>query len=216
MKVQDLSNADKYVLLGNLLKKFRSEGASEKALAIVQSGASLEEKLGAVLELYRSSQNGDTAIRRSRRSHSGKGSTVKTAARSPRSAVQVMRSKSGKPRILIVDPRSEIARVLSSSHLADRYAFLHTDKTAVSVDQVRRCRPRAVIINVEEEIAAALELSRQLTLKHPELGVVILCTKSQQREALREDYGGETFHLISKPLNLMRLADVLRQAAAPL
>jgi hypothetical protein len=215
MKVHDLSNADKYLLLGNLLKKISSDEASDKALEIVKSSASLEEKLTAVLKLYQSSRSPDTRSRNEKPSFPGTGDSSAKSGKSPRSSAHVVRSKRSKPRVLIMDPRSEISRVLSSSQLADSYAFIHTGRITGQADHVRRYRPRAVILNAEEEISTTLELSRMLAENQNDVSVIILCTKSQYKEAVKDDYGRENTHLISKPLNLMRLADVLQQAAMP-
>jgi PleD family two-component response regulator len=219
VKVQDLSNADKYLLLGNLLREFSSESSSRKALEIVKSRASLEEKLLEVLKLYRSDRNTDRLTPHSVRQKppfpaAETRSSPTEAAQSPSTAAQLIRSQRGKPRVLILDPRSEISRVLSSSQLADSYAFIHAEAISGQADRLKRYRPRVVIMNADEEITTTLELSRELTENQTGVDVIILCTKSQHKEALQADRGWEHTYLVSKPLNLMHLTDVLQQAVA--
>ncbi len=53
MNIQELSKADKYLLIGNLLKKFGPNADTGKALENVHGYERLDEKVEAILQLYR-------------------------------------------------------------------------------------------------------------------------------------------------------------------
>ena len=197
MKLQDLSTADKYLLLGNLLKKINSVRSGEEALDVIRSAETVDTKLAAILEIYRA-QGGAEQVP----APGDRGSTA-ASARSPQ------RIKSGKPRVLVIDPRTEIPRILTGSHFSKDYAVMHVRKAPRSMAGIWRCSPNVLVVNTEGDIREKLRFCRRLTETKPEVGVVLLCSKAQLRAPEARAASAQGLRILTKPLNLMRMGDVL-------
>lgn len=205
MKRRDLSASDKYLLLGRLLKKCDSAPVAARALDVVRGGDTLEGKLDALIEICRTAD-----------SFPPEGCSPETGESRERQCI------SGRnPRIVVLDPRSEMTRILTGSHLSRLYTFIHvrepspnrptgeqageSDRLAASV---LRLNPSAVIINSDSGIDACLKRGRSIRGRRSRTAVLILCARSKLG-SFRVD--PEEARLLSKPLNLMRLSDILAE-----
>jgi len=199
MKIRDLSTADKYLLLGNLLKKMDSGRAGEEVLDVIRSAEAVDAKLAAILELYRAQGGAEPRPPRADR--------VSTAgsSRSPQ------RIKVGKPRVLLIDPREEIPRILIGAQFSKQYAFMHIREVPRRMAGIWRCSPNVVIINTEGSIEQKLRFCRRLTEARPELGVILLCSKAQLGSTGNGAEAGGCLRVLPKPLNLMRMNDALEE-----
>jgi hypothetical protein len=199
MKLRDLTAADKYLLLGNLLRKINPGRPGAEALKVIRSAEAVDAKLAAVLEIYRS--QGEAEASATPPPHAG----ALPPARSPQ------RIRAGKPRILVLDPRTEISRILASSQFRKEYAFMHIRETPGAAADLWRCSPHVVIVNTEGEAHERLRLCRRLKDERPEVGVILLCSRAQLRAAQAGSAAAEGPHILTKPLNLMRMYDLLEE-----
>jgi hypothetical protein len=208
MNIQELSKADKYLLLGNLLKKFGPNADTGKALEIVQGPESLDEKLAAIFQLYRkqSTKNIGSSFNKIKRAAQKAESTAvreKRKRKKPISA-RIMRNR---PRILIMDPHPEVTRFLTHSVLGDKYSFIHLSGGLDKAGHIEHYSPRVVILNQESPLSECSNISETIHARKPGIGIIILCTKAQYRQAgkMRLEYT----RLLTKPLNLTLLADLI-------
>ncbi len=195
MDPRNLSEADKHLIYGLLLKKKRFGSQERKVLGIVRSSMDLDAKIQAILRVTRAHM----LLDREESSQDG------GPGRAP-----AARRKRKMQNALVVDARAEIAgllkkcslkRDLSFSRLAERYDAVHL---------ISSLRTRLVIVNevlsAEEEYSRYFEICRAI---EPGIRIIFLGLPPYKVQA------GSAFEkstrFLSKPLNLEKLEESARE-----
>ena len=193
MEDDKLSEPDKYLLLGLLLKKPRSEGLNKKALRVVRSRVSLDQKIDRLLainQLAEGNQEPEAIPTR--------------AGQAPRPPKPRKR-----PVILILDHYTDITRLLQKSPLRNSFNFsrVYTDFDEKLL--IGRYEPHAVIINQSLLETDRIEITRLALHLKAQVGVIFLCSSGRTLpESLNRS---ENVRMVSKPINVNELEQAIRE-----
>ncbi len=203
-----MSKADKYLLLGNLLQNFGPNADIGKALEIVQGLESLDEKLAAILQLYRkqSTKNIGSSFNKTK-TVAQKAESAAVREKKKREKPIIAHIMRNRPRILIMDPHPEVTRFLTHSALGDKYSFIHLSGSLDKAGHIEHYSSRIVILNQKAPLSECSKISETIHARKPGVGIIILCTKAQYRQAGKMRF--EYTHLLTKPLNLTLLGDLI-------
>ena len=183
-----LSQADKYLLYGLLLKKKRSPAHDRKLLAIMRSPRNLDEKIEAILALGEQAEERDP--RRSR------------AGRRPDTGGT---SRKKKISALVVDVHEELAKLLKKSSLKRRFVFTHIGESLDAIHLLRRLQTRLLIINEnlsDDEIPRYFEICRAV-----QPGIKILYLSSPPRSLPGDPIFNRSTRFVPKPISISRIED---------
>ena len=122
----NLSQADKYLLYGLLLKKKRSPAQDRKLIAIMRSPRDLDEKIEAILALGDQTEEKDP-----RRSRTGRRPDTDGTTRKKKTSA------------LVVDVHQELARLLKNSSLKKRFVFTRIGESLDAIHLLRRLQSNA-------------------------------------------------------------------------
>jgi hypothetical protein len=192
MDINNLSEADKYLLYGLLLKKPRSGDLDRKALNIARSGRSLDEKIEAILDLQGEPEERGPRAR---------------AGGTPGSA-RVQGGDSGTPRrrtkrrgsALVIDVYPEVTRLLGKCSLKRALSFTRVGESLDALFLLRKLDVRLLVINETvpaEECARYYEICRAI---EPQVRIIYLLPPSERRGG-SQDYQRHT-RFIPKPINI--------------
>ncbi len=189
MDVHRLSQADKYLLYGLLLKKRRSPEEERDVLRIVRGSEDLERKIDALLRLP---------------GHGEEAEQVPEEAERP--------GEGGRQRALVVDPHPDLTKLLRGSPLRRFLSFHQVESTLRSLPQLRPRKARLVIVNEAlsaRECVHYFELGRSI---QPRIRMIFLAG-----QALRPE-GGPAFRdntrLLRKPIDVELLERTAQELLA--
>ena len=183
-----LSQADKYLLYGLLLKKKRSPAHDRKLFAIMRSPRNLDEKIKAILALGEQTEGKDP-----RRSRAGKRPDT------------VGSSRKKKISALVVDVHQELAKLLKKSSLKRRFVFTHIGESLDAIHLLRRLQTRLLIINEnlsDDEIPRYFEICRAV-----QPGIKILYLSSPPRSLPGDPVFSRSTRFVPKPISISRIED---------
>jgi hypothetical protein len=203
MNINNLSEADKYLLYGLLLKKPRSGELDRKALAIVRNDRSLDEKIEAILDL----QAPPRERGRDRRERSGESAdwTGKTGARQ---AVSGRGSKS-RGSAVVIDMYPKVTRLLRKCSLKRVLDFTRVGESFDVIYLLRTLDVRLIIVNDSlppEECSRYYEICRAI---EPRVRIIYLLAPPENRGGSK-DYRRYT-RFIPKPINIDLLDRTARE-----
>ena len=201
MNPQDLSDADKHLIYGLLLKKKRTGAQERKVLSIVRSSMDVVDKIQAILQLTRA-QLLPVA----------KGPGVDTRAGESRGAGRDQvagRQPTEKQNALVVDARAEIARLLKKCSLKREITFCRIGERYDVIHLMPSLGARLIIINeileTAEEYSRYFEVCRVI---EPGVRIVFL---GQPAQPIRAGSAFEKYtRFLSKPLNMEKLEESAR------
>jgi hypothetical protein len=199
MDINNLSDADKHLLYGLLLKKPRSPELDRKALAIARSQHSLDEKIEAILDLQEPSQKGA----RGAQAPSRDGETTEEDSR-PRG-----RRPRGRKTAVVIDVYPEVTRLLSKCSLKRALSFVRVGESFDALYLLRRQDVRLIVINESlpvEECARYYEICRAI---EPRVRIIYLLAPPE-RQAGSRDYRRHT-RFVPKPINIDLLDRTARE-----
>jgi hypothetical protein len=194
MDSRNLSQADKHVLYGLLLKKKRSPAEERKLFAIMRSPRDLDEKIEAILSLSEESER-----KQPRRSHTG-GRTG--TAGSARKAKQ-------KHSALVVDVYPELAKLLRKSSLKRRFTFTRIGESFDAIYLLRRLNTRLLIISEnlsDEDYPRFFEICRAV-----QPGIKIIYLSCAPRSLLMDPAFGRSTRFVPKPISISRIEESVRE-----
>jgi len=199
MDINNLSEADKYLLYGLLLKKPRSPELDRKALAIARSSRTLDEKIEAILDLQEPSQR----KARGKRERPLEAETPEEGARPPG-----RRPRSRKTAV-VIDVYPEVTRLLSKCSLRRALSFVRVGESFDALYLLRQQDVRLIVINENlpgEECARYYEICRAI---EPRVRIIYLLTPPERRTGSR-DYRRHT-RFVPKPINIDLLDRTARE-----
>lgn len=182
----NLSQADKYLLYGLLLKKKRSPAQDRKLFAIMRSPRDLDEKIEAILALGDQAEEKDP--RRSR------------AGRRPYTDGTSRKKKTG---ALVVDVHQELARLLKKSSLKKRFVFTRIGESLDAIHLLRPLQTQLLIINEnlsDDEIPRYFEICRAV-----QPGIKILYLSSPPRSLPGDPVFSRSTRFVPKPISISRI-----------
>lgn len=188
MDINKLSDADKYMLYGLLLKKKRPAEAELRVLEIMRSPLGLDRKIDAILRLHRELPGG---------AEEEIAQLVQPSA-APRKR---------RLRAVVVDPYPEVTGMLTRCSLRGRLEFVQAENAKQALYLVRKLRARLLVCNLplapEERTAFFHDCrKRQLRLK-----VIFLCAETAVGAELAAE---PEVRLLPKPINLTQVTDAIR------
>jgi hypothetical protein len=184
-----LSEADKHLLYGLLLKKKRAAAEERKLVAIMRSSRNLEEKIEAILAL------GEPAEKKQQRR--GKNRT----AGGPGSARNARKKRSA----LVVDVHPELAKLLKKSSLKRRLDFTRIGESLDAIHLLRRLETKLLLINEnfsDEEVPRFFEICRAV-----QPGIKIIYLSTPPRALPRDPAFGRSTRFIPKPISISRIEE---------
>ncbi|HVP18824.1 MAG TPA: hypothetical protein VMU36_07490 [Spirochaetia bacterium] len=194
MNPQELSEADKHLIYGLLLKKKRSGAQERKVLSIVRSSLDLGGKIEAILQLTRAQIPQRPEPPGAETRGAGRGAAAGAA------------QKARKQNALVVDARSEIARLLKKCSLKREISFVRIGERYDAVHLVTSLRVRLIIVNevlpTDEEYMRYFDVCRVI---EPGIRIIFLGQPAQPVQA--GSAFGKNTRFLPKPLNLGRLEE---------
>jgi hypothetical protein len=196
MNPQDLPEADKHLIYGLLLKKKRTGAQERKVLSVVRSSIDLAAKIQAILQITRAQ------LPREPESSGEMRDDSRAAARK--------RRQGGLQNALIVDARSEIARLLKKCALKREISFSRIAERYDAVHLLGVLRVRLVVVNevlpTQEEYSRYFDVCRVI-----EPGVRIIFLGQPACSIQASPAFQKSTRFLSKPLNIGRLEQSARE-----
>jgi hypothetical protein len=186
----NLSQADKHLLYGLLLKKQRSPSEERKLVAIMRGSLNLDEKIEAIMAL------GEAAEK--------KGSRRRLAAEKP-SRPTTGRRKNG---AVVVDLHPELTKLLKKSSLRRRFSFTTIGESFDVVHLLRRLSVELIVVNEnlsDEDHLRYFEICRAV---QPNIKVVYLGAPPRPLPA--DPLFRKFTRYVAKPINLRSLEEAVR------
>jgi hypothetical protein len=191
-----LSQADKYLLYGLLLKKKRSPADERKLVAIMRSSRDLDGKIEAILAL------GEQAERKNpRRSRTGGQSDGEGASRKKKLSA------------LVVDVHQELAKLLKKSSLKRRFVFTRIGESLDAIHLLRRLQTRLLFLTEnlsDDEIPRYFEICQAV-----QPGIKIIYLSSPPRSLPGDPVFDRSTRFIPKPISVSRIEDSVAQLLGP-
>ena len=197
MNPQELSEADKHLIYGLLLKRKRTGAQERKILSIVRSSLDLGSKIQAVLQ-----------VTRAQIPEQSEPAGAETRGPS-REAVAGAAQRKRKQNALVVDARTEIARLLKKCSLKREISFIRIGERYDAVHLMSALQARLIIVN--EVLTTDQEYSRYFDIcRVIEPGVRIIFLGQPAQPVQAGQAFGKFTRFLSKPLNLERLEESAR------
>ena len=193
MDSRNLSQADKHLLYGLLLKRKRSPAEERKLSAIMRSPRDLDEKIEAILSLSEESERKQP--RRSRTA--GQTGTAGSARKAKK-----------KHSALVVDVYPELAKLLKKSSLKRRFTFTRIGESFDAIYLLRRLDTRLLIISEnlsDEDYSRFFEICRAV-----QPGIKIIYLSSPPRSLRMDPAVSRSTRFVPKPISLSRIEESVR------
>ena len=187
----NLSQADKHLLYGLLLKKRRSPADDRRIIAIMHSSRDLDEKIEAILALGEQTEKKDR-----RGSRAGKRPDAPGTSRKKINA-------------LVVDVHQELTKLLKKSSLKRRFAFTRIGESLDAIHLLRHLHTRLLVINEnlsDDEIPRYFEICRAV-----QPGIRIIYLSSPPRSNPADPVFSRSTRFVPKPLSISRIEDSVRE-----
>jgi hypothetical protein len=195
MDIRNLSEADRYLLYGLLLRKKRPPEAEARVLAIMRSQASLEEKIQAILKVQRELPEGETLEGEP---------PVPERAEGPAAG-----GKRGRKRrqAVVVDPYPEVTRFLNKFSPRWGLEFTQAENVKQALYLVRKLRARLVIANLGQSPEEQGAFFQECRRRQPRLKAIFLCPEDCPPNKADVAY-------LPKPISFLSVEDTVRSLLA--
>ena len=194
MDSRNLSQADKHLLYGLLLKKRRSPAEERKLFAIMRSPRDLDEKIEAILSLSEESER-----KQQRRSRTGRQTGTAGSARKAKK----------KDSALVVDVYPELAKLLKKSSLKRRFTFTRIGESFDAIYLLRRLDTRLLIISEnlsDEDFPRFFEICRAV-----QPGIQIIYLSCAPRSLRMDPAFSRSTRFVPKPISISRIEESVRE-----
>jgi len=186
----NLSQADKHLLYGLLLKKKRSPAEDRRLFAIMRSPRDLDEKIEAILALSE-----ETERKQPRRFRTGKQGGSSGSARKAKK----------KGSALVVDVYPELAKLLKKSSLKRRFVFTRIGESFDAIYLLRRLETKLLIITEnlsDEDYPRFFEICRAV-----QPGIKIIYLSSPPRSLRMDPTFSRSIRFVPKPISISRIEE---------
>lgn len=195
MPVDELTVSDKYLLLGYLLRKDRSDEEQRRALEVVRSPAPLDQKIRGLIGLtsYTESVRG--------LAHLAERSKERSRPSGARAAADLL--------VMIVDAKREILGLLKNTQLGQEIEFLYVTNDIDGLIQLRLYAPAVVILNETGPPAETIRFRAAARQLRRSVRLVVLASAAHDHE--EPPVAG--VHHIRKPISIPALELAIRELA---
>jgi hypothetical protein len=202
MDIRRLSEADKYMLYGLLLRKKRPAEAELRVLEIMRAPLSLDQKIDAILALHRelpgtSAAEAEQAVELLRPGY-GAGLHAGNAGRRKRWL-----------RAVVADPYPEVTRLLSKSSLRWELEFVQGETAKQALYLVRRLRARLLICNLPMPPEEREGFARECRRRQSKVKIIFLASSPPGEKAPAAG-PPDLYLVLPKPINLTQVSEAAR------
>ncbi len=198
MDIRKLSEADKYMLYGLLLRKKRPAEAELRVLEIIRAPLSLDQKIDAILALHRELPGASPA------------EEEQTAELLRAGYGAGFPADSGRPkrrlRAVVADPYPEVTRLLSKCSLRWELEFVQAETARQALYLVRRLRARLLVCNLPMAPEQREGFARECRRRQSRVRLIFLAP-----EAGPSDVHPDLYRILPKPINLSQLSETARE-----
>ncbi len=191
MDIHKLSEADRYLLYGLLLRKKRTPEAEARVLEIMRSQTSLDEKIQAILKVQRELPGGETLETES---------LLPETAEAPPAGVRRGRRLR---QAVVADPYPEVTRFLNKFSPRWGLEFTQAENEKQALYLVRKLRARLVISNLGQSFEEQAAFFRECRRRQPRLKAIFLCPEDCPPNTPDVAY-------LPKPISFLSVEDTVR------
>jgi CheY-like chemotaxis protein len=203
MDIRRLSDADKYMLYGLLLRKRRPADAELRVLEIMRAPLTLDQKIDAVLALHRelpgSSPEEEEQTAELLRPGYGAGLRPGYPGRRKR-----------KLRAVVADPYPEVTRLLSKCSLRWDLDFVQGENARQALYLVRKLRARLLVCNLPMPPEEREGFAGECRKRQSRIRLIFLAAPAPGQKALEAGLPG-LYRILPKPINLNQLSEAVRE-----
>ena len=195
MDIRRLSDADKYMLYGLLLRKRRPADAELRVLEIMRAPLSLDQKIDAILTLHRqlpgfSAEEEEQTAELLRPGYPGR--------------------RKRRLRAVVADPYPEVTRLLAKSSLRWDLEFAQAENLKQALYLVRKLRARLLVCNLPLPPEQREGFARECRKRQSQVRLIFLAAPAPG------DKGPEAglpslYRVLPKPINLNQLSEAVRE-----
>ncbi len=203
MDIRKLSEADKYMLYGLLLRKRRPAEAELRVLGIMRAPLNLDQKIDAILALHRGLPGASPAEEEQTAELLRPGYGAGLRAGFP-----------GRPRrrlrAVVADPYPEVTRLLSKCSLRWDLEFVQAQTARQALYLVRRLRARLLVCNLPMPPEEREGFARECRRRQSRIGLIFLAAPAPG-ESTPEAGSADLYRVLPKPINLSELSEAARE-----
>jgi len=199
MDIRRLSDADKYMLYGLLLRKRRPADAELRVLEIMRGPLSLDQKIDAILTLHRqlpgfSAEEEEQTAELLRPGYPGR--------------------RKRRLRAVVADPYPEVTRLLAKSSLRRDLEFAQAADLPQALYLVRKLRARLLVCNLPVPPGERDGLARECRERQSRIKLIFLAAPSPGE---KNPAAGTScpYRVLPKPINLNQLSEAVRELLEP-
>ncbi|UCF99642.1 MAG: hypothetical protein JSV89_08880 [Spirochaetaceae bacterium] len=194
MDTANLSQADKYLLYGLLLKKRRSPAEERKLIPIIRGSLDLDEKIEAIMALAEEGEK-----KSYRRNRKGKRPSSSSSGRRGKKKISA----------LVVDLRPELTKLLKKCSLKRRLVFTRIGESFDAIHLLRHLQTKLVVINenlADDDYPRYFEICRAV-----QPGIKIIYLGSPPRPLPTDPVFRGSARFIQKPISISHLEETVRE-----
>jgi hypothetical protein len=211
MDIRRLSDADKYMLYGLLLRKRRPADAELRVLEIMRAPLTLDQKIDAVLALHRelpgSSPEEEEATAELLRPGYGAGLRAGYGA-GLRPGYPGRRKR--KLRAVVADAYPEVTRLLSKCSLRWDLEFVQGENARQALYLVRKLRARLLVCNLPLPPEQREGFARECRKRQSQVRLIFLAAPTPGEKGPEAGLPS-LCRVLPKPINLNQLSEAVRE-----
>jgi CheY-like chemotaxis protein len=195
MDIRRLSDADKYMLYGLLLRKRRPADAELRVLEIMRAPLTLDRKIDAILTLHRqlpgfSAEEEEQTAELLRPGYPGRRKRRLWA--------------------VVADPYPEVTRLLAKSSLRWDLEFAQAENLKQGLYLVRKLRARLLVCNLPVPPEERDGLARECRERQSRIKLIFLAAPAPGEKS-PEAAPSCPYKVLPKPINLNQLSEAVRE-----
>ncbi len=197
MDIRRLSDADKYMLYGLLLRKKRPPDAELRVLEIMRSPQTLDQKIDAILALHRELPGASAE-------------QEEETAELLRPGYPASGRRKRRLRAVVADPYPEVTRLLAKCSLRWYLEFVQGENVQQALYLVRKLRARLVVCNLPLPPEKRAEFAKECRKRQSQVRLIFLAPPAPEVPAL-DPALQDWCRLLPKPINLNQVSEVVRE-----
>ena len=199
MDIRKLSDADKYLLYGLLLRKKRPPEAELRVLEIMRASLTLDQRIDAILELHRTLPGASP------------GEEEETA--------ELLRPgypgrRKRRLRAVVADAYPEVTRLLAKSSLRWDLEFVQGEDARQALYLVRKLRARLLLCNLPMPPEKREDFAKECRKRQAQVRLIFLASPEPGRKEPDPALQG-LYRVLPKPINLIQVSEAVRELLGP-
>ena len=207
MDIRKLSDADKYLLYGLLLRKKRPPEAELRVLEIMRASLTLDQRIDAILELHRTlpgaSPGEEEETAELLRAGYGAGLRPGYPGRRTR-----------RLRAVVADTYPEVTRLLAKSSLRWDLEFVQGEDARQALYLVRKLRARLLLCNLPMPPEKREDFAKECRKRQAQVRLIFLASPEPGRKEPDPALQG-LYRVLPKPINLIQVSEAVRELLGP-